>query len=213
MNSWVWSHRTQWKKHCTHSSFSQSVVSETDQCDQCDSVIEGNKKCLFTNVSNCSDWQPWKKQKIFICQLSTGVGEIKKKIFSPFLMERKCVTGEDESVAPSVDENIYWTVTWCHKTQRFSFILYWVFKGERFLNKAFLSSYHLIQTALQTTWLVMNDHAKKWMHSRWHRKALWTFTKNMVYAQKELNLENVDTFILKGGEVFVLLWDSVQDLL
>ena len=31
-------------KHCTHSSFSQSVVSETDQCDQCESVIEGKKK-------------------------------------------------------------------------------------------------------------------------------------------------------------------------
>lgn len=37
-------------KHCTHSSFSQSVLSKTDQCDQCDSVIEENnkKKLLFT---------------------------------------------------------------------------------------------------------------------------------------------------------------------
>lgn len=44
-----------------HRLFSQSVVSETDQCDQCDSVIEeeeNNNKKFHNWISNRSDWQP-----------------------------------------------------------------------------------------------------------------------------------------------------------
>lgn len=62
-----------------HRLFSQSVVSETDQCDQCDSVIEeeeNNNKKFHNWISNRSDWQPWKKSSYV--NFPTGVKEIKK---------------------------------------------------------------------------------------------------------------------------------------
>lgn len=76
-------------KHCTHSSFSQSVLSKTDQCDQCDSVIEENnkKKLLFT-IGFLIILIGSLEKKMFL-YLSTSPPESKKKkvkIFSQIFM-------------------------------------------------------------------------------------------------------------------------------
>lgn len=133
-----------------------------------------------------------KEKSVFICQLLTGVGEIRKNLQVFPRMERKSVTREDESVAQCVDKKHLLNCNRKPQTQRF--ILYWVLRGNESSIRHF--SPPSSDSALQTTWLVMNDHAKKWMHW-WHRKALWTFTKTWCML-KITEFKKVDAFILKG---------------